>query len=541
MNDQDWAIARVGAHGRRAFSTLVLGCLMLLHGDRLHAEFVPVFDVVQRAGSNSISDLRLVRAADGRATVVWLHADRVERRVININGSMGSVAQLPTLGFGSARDPAVTVDLQGRVLVAWEEGGRIVAHRLAANGALTTTFLLSSGNASNARNPRVAVDATGVGAVAWERGSRVEAVRLAVANAAPLSTARLLTDAKEDSPPDIVAGGSGDATVVWRRAGRIEYRRLQSDGSIGGAALSFDTSPCIIDLPRFGSHHPLAVGRPWIIARGRSASGCPGGDAIRSVQAADSPQFPVVASPNSGLLDDPDHAVHQDAGSRRWMVWRQDLNLLGHQRMVVQRANLSLQAVSPDGVGVAQARLAVAENQSAMAVWREILAGSPVVRGRRVGFTGDLGPVQTFSTAGGQSFRPAVAMQPHDRPAIAWLRMFASQEHTLVQATLDVAPPACTTPIARTILPGGAATVTPESVCQGWLDGPPAVVEFTQLPEVGHVEVFLGTIIYVADGSDYHENFRFRVSGPGGQSNEVAVNIEVLDGSFIFLDGFESD
>jgi hypothetical protein len=81
----------------------------------------------------------------------------------------------------------------------------------------------------------------------------------------------------------------------------------------------------------------------------------------------------------------------------------------------------------------------------------------------------------------------------------------------------------------------------PESVCQGWLDGPPAVVEFTQFPVVGQVEVFLGTIVYFADGGDYHETFRFRVSGPGGQSNVVTVNIEVLDDSFIFLDGFESD
>jgi hypothetical protein len=506
----------------------------------LRADFVPVFDVVERPGTDSITGLRIVRAADGRVTLVWVHDGHVERRVIHLDGSMGAIAQLPALGFGSARDPAIAVDPTGRVLVAWEEGGRIVAHRLAADGATGTTFLLSSPVLGSARNARIAVDAQGVGAVSWERGARVEAVRIGAGSGAPLGGAQLLSDAKEDSPPEIAVDPTGDATVVWRRAGRMEYRRLRPDGSIAGPALSFDTSPCILDLPRISSRHPLSPGRPWLIARGISADGCPGGDAIRLARAADSAEFPVSISSGVGLADDPDHAVHQDAIGRRWIVWRQNAGGAGVQELYLLRATFGAQRISPEGAEIASPRLAVADGAPAMAVWIESIAGLPRVRGRRLNYTDAPGPVVTFTPSVGVHAEPVVAMQPHDRPAIAWKRILAAQDRTLVQATLEVGPPLCATPIDRSVLADGVLLLDPVPLCPGWLDGSPPSLEFTSLPHRGQVDYQMGLVGYAADGGDYETEFRFRVGGISGVSNEVAVRIRVLDASYIFIDGFEN-
>jgi hypothetical protein len=521
---------------------MALGILLLTCWQPLRAEFVPVFNVVQRAGTDSISDPRIVRAADGRATLVWVHGGRIERRVVNSDGTMGTVAQLPTLGHGNARDPAVAVDLQGRVLVAWEEGGRIVAHRLAANGGLTTTFLLSDAGDSTARHPSAAIDAAGIGAVAWERGSRVEAVRLAQSNAAPVSAARLLTGTHQASPPGVAVDNSGDATVVWRRSGAFEYRRLHNNGAIAGPALMSDPSPCGLTLPRIGGH-PLAPTRPMLFARGLSTATCFSGQLMRRTPAGDDVSFPAGASPIGGLDNDPDHFIVVEPIGHHWSLWRQDLGdgqQVHAQRRFAGGSGFERAALTAAGaVDVSDPRIAVAPDGSAMVAWVETLAGTRRVRGRFLSATGQPASVFSFSPSGEDGSSPALAMMPHDRPALAWLR--PSGGNLVLQATLDVAAPVCATPIVRTILADGAATVTPGSVCQGWLDGPPAVVEFTQLPVLGQVDVILGTIVYIADGGDYHEDFRFRVSGPGGQSNEVAVNIEVLDDSFVFLDGFESE
>ncbi|HRQ64150.1 MAG TPA: hypothetical protein PKZ76_04675 [Xanthomonadaceae bacterium] len=95
---------------------------------------------------------------------------------------------------------------------------------------------------------------------------------------------------------------------------------------------------------------------------------------------------------------------------------------------------------------------------------------------------------------------------------------------------------------AHTRHPSGFATAVQHQAGrldeEGDLGLPP--VDIVEEPAIGSVQVFLGAILYQAVGGGYSETFRFRTSGPGGDSNVVLVQVQVLDGDVMFCDGFES-
>jgi hypothetical protein len=528
--------------GRRlaALLSVVLLALAMPAG----AVFVDTFDVVARSTADGIDAPQVAPTPDGRAVVVWSSGGSIERRVIAVDGSMGSVAALPKLTASAASNPKIAVDALGRISVVWQEDGKIMHNRLDIQGGLGTTQMLI--DATNAADPDIALDAGGGAVVGWTRGAigSVQAIRLTAANAQPVRSATSMSSAHQSSPPGVAVDSSGRATVVWRRQNRVETRFLGADGFTQGDAFFISPSTCTATLPRI-SAHPDSASLPFVVFRQTTCV-----DRVRGAFAVPGSEHLLA---DGILADDPGHLVRMGSDGRANYVLLRVAEAGQTQRVLFGHRSMDgtgfAALLSAAGVAARNVRLAIGAppDERVLVVWIESDGGQERVRGRHVAPDNTIGPLLTLSGFADADTlaSPAVAMAPGPlvRGTVVW------REPTLtgfrLRATQDVGPPQCISPIQRIVLANQVAqAIFPRNVCAGRLDEegdlglPP--VEIVEEPAIGSVQVFLGAILYQAVGGGYSETFRFRTSGPGGHSNVVLVQVQVLDGDVMFRDGFES-
>ncbi|HRQ63493.1 MAG TPA: hypothetical protein PKZ76_01275 [Xanthomonadaceae bacterium] len=525
-------------------SALVFAALLTV-SSHAAAEFVQPFGVVLRPGTAGVDAPQLALGADDRVVYLWLSGGAVERRVMQHDGALGTVTALPRLSASDATQLAAVTDALGRVHAVWRENGKIVHHRLTANGALGISRLLSSADASNAELPALAADAFGGVVVVWARGSRIEAVRLAASDALPIAPVAEMSPGHQSLPPGVAIDGTGEATVVWRRQGKTEYRRLGLDGQVASVVIPADNGVCNDSLPRVASH-PQSPVRPFIvyvitdIFCSRSVIGV----------FADGSGARLHLSSAGGMSADPGHRVAVAPDGTANVAWQQDTDS-GTQILrsrVGSDGNIIGAALVSTAGGASEPDIAVGPGGQTAVVWIEQLGQIERVRGRMVTAQGigSSGPVLDLSLIadGEHPTDPRAAVDPAGRASVAWRNPLSSVVG--LRATQDVGPPSCASPLNLDLT--ATQTVAPailvRTICRGWLNddefgAPPVTI--TQAPTIGSVQVFLGSVIYTANGNDYSESFAFRTSGPGGDSNTVTVIVNVAATSDdLFADGFEA-
>ncbi len=285
----------------------------------------------------------------------------------------------------------------------------------------------------NAGAHQLAVDGSGRTTIVWQRydgaNFRVQSVRLA-SDGTPGAVRTLSPAGASAENPAIAIDGSDRTTIAWRQgegAGtRIKALRLASDGSPGSAQ-----SLSAADEDAFGPAVAIdSSDRATIVWRQEDGTGT----RIQSARlAADGTPDPVqTLSEETEAAFDPALAV--DGSDRATIVWS------GHDgseyrvrsvRLAADGAPEPIRTISPVGANGLEPEIAVAESGQATIAWEyaegvvvlPLAGGSPsAIQAVRLGSDGiPEGAVQTLSSsAAGNAFDPAVAVDVAGRATIAW-------------------------------------------------------------------------------------------------------------------------
>jgi hypothetical protein len=93
---------------------------------------------------------------------------------------------------------------------------------------------------------------------------------------------------------------------------------------------------------------------------------------------------------------------------------------------LAETAAPSIQRLSPTGTDAREPEVAVDSNGNALVVWTAFDGSSWRIQARRRAASGNLGPIQVLSPAGGDAFGPVVDMNANGTALIAWYRFDGS-------------------------------------------------------------------------------------------------------------------
>jgi hypothetical protein len=190
--------------------------------------------VVEAAGAQVAVD------PQGRATVVWNALGPEETVLIQVvrldafglPGPIQALDQVPKHPLPYCTCPQVAVDPFGRATVTWQsydgKNRRIKAAQIDASEAVGPVYTLSK-SGSDAWNSQLAVDSQGRVTVVWRYPSAgdVQSVRLGT-DGLP-AEAKTLAETTTSGPPEVAVGPQGIATAVWPSTEGL--RTVQLDGS----------------------------------------------------------------------------------------------------------------------------------------------------------------------------------------------------------------------------------------------------------------------------------------------------------------------
>ena len=390
---------------------------------------VATVETFSPAGEDALSQ-QVAIDAEGNALVVWSRSDGFHDRIqIRRRSTSGSLSPVQTLSpaHGDAGSPQVAVDAHGNALVVWARWNGhshiIQLRRRSASGTLSPVQTLSA--FGDALDPQLAIDRNGNALVVWEASEGIAEAsfpysihlrrRSASGILGPIKTLSL----DDAGSPQLAIDRNGNALVVWQRAdssgSRIQLRRRSASGTLRPvrtlSAVGPNTYNPQIAIDRNGN--ALVV---WsrvdgtgerIELRRRSVTGAL--SRIQTVSAAgatsEGPQVAINSNGNALVV------WSRRAGSR----WR----IQARRRSVSGILNLT-QTLSPAGFDAFVPQLAFDTARNALVVWQLYDGTDYSIQFRSRAPSGDLGVVQTLSSAGPRVGGPPVAIAARRRALVVW-------------------------------------------------------------------------------------------------------------------------
>jgi hypothetical protein len=332
--------------------------------------------------------------SNGNAIAVWASGARgLEERRVSASGALGPVTPIAA-ATPQPLHPQIAGDPGGDATIVWKqsdgESWRIRTRQISSTGQLGPVRTLSAPG-RKARLPQVAADVHGSAVAVWAQkrnGWRVKARRISSTGA--LGRVKTLSGpAPGFQAPEIAMDADGDAIAVWtqvaEKSWRIEARRIPAEGPLGRVQA--------LNAPNSFSA-PGGPGRAEIASDAH-------GDAVAVWSQFDSKQ------PN-----------------RRIKVRR--ISAKGRLGRVKEVSGPQIQAQSP--------RIASNARGDTIVVWSGAPdAGTYRAQARQISPAGDLGRIQTLSSAGDNQ-SPNVSIDGSGNATAIWDEIHADQYHASLKA-----------------------------------------------------------------------------------------------------------
>jgi hypothetical protein len=382
------------------------------------AGWTPVLDV---SGSSlrSAFEVRVAPVPKG-SVAVWARSvggeTRIQARLVGRKGSLGAVRTLSAPGV-DACFPKVAVAPDGSAMVGWWVDGAtpvVQGRRIRADGSLGPILQVSGPNADGFD---LALGPEGAATFVWVRAEAMFSVKARrIEPDDSLGAVHDLAGDRLDAwSPAVAIASDGVATAVWQRldddgqGNLVESRRLDPAGALG-AVRRLGTGLLSIDAPRVAVAPDGAVTVVWKTLA----------EALRTRRIAGDGSLGKIRSLSGGTpaLLGPNLAVAPSGAAT--VVWGRAVTggrFFVEARRIGRTGNLGpLRVLARNGGDTAWPDVAVGARGAAVVVWP---LGVNTVVVRRVGADGSLGGTRRF-TARGRVDEPQVALRSDGTTAVMW-------------------------------------------------------------------------------------------------------------------------
>ena len=363
----------------------------------------------------------------------------------------------PAVNLSSASDqytePDVGVDGGGTATVAWSETtgatSSIKVARIDAAGSRSGDQTLSSAG----RDPRIAVAVNGAAVVTWKEGNAIHAATRADGGSAFINAGAISATGMLEIDHAVEMDAAGNAIAAWVRGGAVETNpRPAGAGFLGVQPIPGGGTARALHLAMAPNGRATAI---WELASLPSL--------VRSSERTITPDFANGGWSAAELASQPgvpssSPSVALDAENTAIAIWQATVG----SGQVVQGAERpsggSFQDYRPLSNAAASgfsARVDVAPDGAAVAIWSGVSGGQPAIQATRrgPGLAGEFGAV-TDITVGAAApadptvdlFSPAVAVDGEGNAAAVWSRFRQSaplsiNDWAVEAAGFDAAPP----------------------------------------------------------------------------------------------------